>query len=137
LFKKIQDIKDEAKKGKLEIPKDWIKGEIKSLTGKIEILKADTAYIDSAKIKEFTKKIENLNKGDMDKKDYLEYQIKKFKSEDEAGPIVLIKCYKNVTYKNFVDIIDEMAITNVRTYAVVDLLPAEQQLLDEFINKNK
>ncbi|MEI7898471.1 MAG: biopolymer transporter ExbD [bacterium] len=55
--------------------------------------------------------------------------IKKMKKEDQKGPIVLIKADDKAKYKDIVDIIDEMAICNVASYAVVDLTPTEVGML--------
>ena len=55
--------------------------------------------------------------------------IKKMKKDDKKGPIVLIKADEKAKYKDIVDIIDEMAICNVASYAVVDLTPTEVDLL--------
>ena len=56
-------------------------------------------------------------------------QIKKLKKEDKLGPIVLIKADEKAKYKDMVDIIDEMAICNIASYAVVDPTPTELELL--------
>jgi biopolymer transport protein ExbD len=55
--------------------------------------------------------------------------IKRMKKEDQKGPIVLIKADEKAKYKDIVDIIDEMAICNVASYAVVDLTPVEVDML--------
>ena len=55
--------------------------------------------------------------------------IKKMKKEDQKGPIVLIKADEKAKYKDIVDIIDEMAICNIASYAVVDLTPTEIEML--------
>lgn len=48
------------------------------------------------------------------------------------GLIVIIKPTKKATYRNLVDILDEMAICDVPTYAIVnDITPEEQKLVDE------
>jgi biopolymer transport protein ExbD len=48
------------------------------------------------------------------------------------GLIVIIKPSKKSTYRNLVDILDEMAICDVPTYAIVnDITPEEQKLVDE------
>jgi biopolymer transport protein ExbD len=48
------------------------------------------------------------------------------------GIIVIIKPGKKSNYKNLVDILDEMAITGVATYAIVnDFLPKETELLEK------
>ena len=52
--------------------------------------------------------------------------------DKEKGLIVIIKPTKKATYRNLVDILDEMAICKVPTYAIVnDIPPAEQKLVDE------
>ncbi|ESU29548.1 outer membrane transport energization protein ExbD [Flavobacterium limnosediminis JC2902] len=43
--------------------------------------------------------------------------------------IVLIKASKKSTYRNLVDILDEMAIANVKIYAIVDITPEENAML--------
>jgi biopolymer transport protein ExbD len=55
--------------------------------------------------------------------------IKKLKKDDKHGPIVLIKADEKAKYKDIVDIIDEMAICNIASYAVVDLTPTEIDML--------
>jgi biopolymer transport protein ExbD len=55
--------------------------------------------------------------------------IKKMKKEDQKGPIVLIKADDKAKYKDMVDIIDEMAICNIASYAVVDMTPTETGML--------
>ncbi|HZY25826.1 MAG TPA: biopolymer transporter ExbD, partial [Bacteroidales bacterium] len=47
--------------------------------------------------------------------------ISKLKSDDDTGPIVLIKAYKKATYGNFVDILDEMNICGIARYTFVDI----------------
>lgn len=48
------------------------------------------------------------------------------------GLIVIIKPSKKSTYRNLVDILDEMAICKVPTYAIVnDITPEEMKLVDE------
>jgi biopolymer transport protein ExbD len=49
--------------------------------------------------------------------------------EGKDGRIVLIKMSKKAGYKKMVDILDEMAIAKVPTYALVDITPEEMQLL--------
>jgi len=56
-------------------------------------------------------------------------QIKKMKKDDQKGPIVLIKADEKAKYKDVVDIIDEMAICNIASYAIVDITPVELGML--------
>lgn len=56
----------------------------------------------------------------------LEYTGKK-----DKGMIVIIKPSKKSNYRNLVDILDEMAIVDVPTYAIVnEFTPEEQKLLE-------
>ena len=56
--------------------------------------------------------------------------IKIYKNKDKKGPIVMIKADKKAKYKNIVNVIDEMAICNVRTYAIVDPNVYEVKMLE-------
>lgn len=58
-----------------------------------------------------------------------ESEIKKMKRDDKKGPIVLIKADEKAKYKDIVSIIDEMAICNIASYAVVDIGPLELQMI--------
>ena len=58
-----------------------------------------------------------------------ENEIKRMKKDDKEGPIVLIKADKTAKYKDIVSIIDEMAICNISSYAVIDILPLELEML--------
>lgn len=59
-------------------------------------------------------------------------QIPEITGDKEKGMIVIIKPTKKSTYRNLVDILDEMAICSVPTYAIVnDISPEEQKLVDE------
>ena len=51
--------------------------------------------------------------------------------DPKKGLIVLIKASDKANYKNLVDILDEMAITKPQTYAIVDIMDAEIELLKE------
>lgn len=44
--------------------------------------------------------------------------------------VVVIKPNKEATYKNTVDILDEMTINNVQRFAIVDITPSEEQAID-------
>jgi biopolymer transport protein ExbD len=55
-----------------------------------------------------------------------------YTGDKAKGIIVIIKPGKKSKYKNLVDILDEMAITGVETYAIVnDFLPKETELLEK------
>ncbi|HEX8268351.1 MAG TPA: biopolymer transporter ExbD [Flavobacterium sp.] len=59
------------------------------------------------------------------KKAVLEYT-----GDPKKGIIVIIKPSKKSNYRNLVDILDEMAITGVQTYAIVDITPEEAKAID-------
>lgn len=61
------------------------------------------------------------------KKEVLAYSSAKVKPE--RGLIVLIKPDKSSSYGNLVDILDEMAISEVQTYAITDIEKNESELL--------
>jgi biopolymer transport protein ExbD len=60
----------------------------------------------------------------------LNNQIKALKKSDKTAPIILIKADDKAKYKNMVDIIDEMAITTIASYAVVDIAPTELKMIE-------
>lgn len=55
--------------------------------------------------------------------------IKDLKKADKGGPIILIKADEFAKYRNIVDIVDEMAITTIASYAIVDISPIELEML--------
>ena len=59
----------------------------------------------------------------------LDNEIKRMKRDDKKGPIVLIKADEKAKYKDIVNIIDEMAICNIASYAIVDLNSVEKDML--------
>ena len=59
----------------------------------------------------------------------LDNEIKRMKRDDKKGPIVLIKADEKAKYKDIVNIIDEMAICNIASYAIVDINSVEKDML--------
>lgn len=55
-------------------------------------------------------------------------QVADVKSDTEA-PVVVIKATEDATYKNMVDILDEMNICNIGKYAIVDLTGYDRELI--------
>jgi biopolymer transport protein ExbD len=49
---------------------------------------------------------------------------------DKEKTIVLIKMAEGAKYKNMVDILDEMDITGTKVYAIQDIVPIEQETID-------
>lgn len=62
--------------------------------------------------------------------DSVQSAISALKSEDDTGPIVLIKAYKKANYGNFVDILDEMNICGIARYTVMDIAWYETQMVE-------
>jgi biopolymer transport protein ExbD len=79
------------------------------------------------KIDDFEKKVIS---GEIEiKQDSLASAIKQLKTDDDTGPIVLIKAYKTSKYKNFVDIIDEMSIVGIARYTFTDISWLEEGMV--------
>ncbi|WP_296151337.1 biopolymer transporter ExbD [uncultured Flavobacterium sp.] len=49
---------------------------------------------------------------------------------EKSGITIILKPSEKSNYKNFVDILDEMAITGVKKYATVDITPADIKFLE-------
>jgi biopolymer transport protein ExbD len=64
--------------------------------------------------------------------DSVESLTRQYFKEDQAGPIILIKSADSVKYKNVVDMIDEMVITNVARYSLVDINLVEKMMVRDY-----
>ncbi|MFH0843118.1 MAG: biopolymer transporter ExbD [Bacteroidota bacterium] len=62
--------------------------------------------------------------------DSTESAIRKLKTDDDTGPIVLIKAYKEANYGNFVDILDEMNICGIARCPFVDIAWYEEKMVE-------
>lgn len=87
------------------------------------------------------KKIDDFNKqvlrGEIEiKQDSVASVIKKIKTDDDTGPIVLIKFYKTSRYKNLVDIIDEMSIVGIARYIFTDISWVEEKMVETAMAAN-
>ena len=59
-----------------------------------------------------------------------EKEVIEYTGNKDKGLIVIIKPSKKSTYRNLIDVLDEMAITKVPTYAIVnDYTPEESKLI--------
>jgi biopolymer transport protein ExbD len=56
--------------------------------------------------------------------------ISQLKTDDDTGPIVLLKAYKKANYGNFVDILDEMNICGIARYTIMDIAWYEEQMVE-------
>jgi len=71
------------------------------------------------------------------KQDSVQRAISKLKSDDDTGPIVLVKAYSEATYGNFVDILDEMNICGIARYTFIDIVWYEEEMVREAIAKSQ
>jgi biopolymer transport protein ExbD len=62
-------------------------------------------------------------------KDIRDVILNKKKSTNPNDFVVVIKASPEATYKNTVDILDEMTINDVKRYALVDIFDVENQLI--------
>jgi hypothetical protein len=61
----------------------------------------------------------------------------KFGTAKDPDPlIVILKITDMASYKNAVDILDEMAITNQKKYALVDATPDELGMIEDYRKSN-
>jgi len=65
--------------------------------------------------------------------DSVDARILNMGREDKAGPIVLFKASDEAKYRNFVDIMDEMAITNVVRFTLVDINLVEKMMVRNYL----
>ncbi len=64
-------------------------------------------------------------------RDSINAALRKLKSDDDTGPIVLIKAYKKANYGNFVDILDEMSIIGIARYTFMDINWVEERMIED------
>ena len=62
--------------------------------------------------------------------DSVQRSISRLKTDDDTGPIVLIKAYKKATYGNFVDILDEMSICGIARYTFVPIAWYDERMVE-------
>lgn len=78
--------------------------------------------------KDFIYGKEGIRKELLDRKE----KVLQYTNDPKKGMIVIIKPSKKSNYRNLVDILDEMAIVDVPTYAIVnEFTPEETKLLEE------
>ena len=63
-------------------------------------------------------------------RDSLASAISQLKRDDDTGPIVLIKAYKDANYGNFVDIMDEMNICGLARYTFMKISWYEEKMVE-------
>lgn len=82
-------------------------------------------------IKEIKELKDKVKKGELAMPDdTLAVRIKEIKKKHtKKSPTILIKAVEKAKYRNLVDIIDEMSICNIASYAVVDPSPEDMEIL--------
>lgn len=76
-------------------------------------------------------KVEDLKKEKAEKQ-MTDEEFEKKKIElmgDKKAPIVIIKATDEASYRNLIDVLDEMAICNIGRYAIVDITDYDLQLI--------
>jgi biopolymer transport protein ExbD len=63
--------------------------------------------------------------------DSVQKNVSKLKTDDDTGPIVLIKAYKKANYGNFVDILDEMNICGIARYNFVPIPWYDERMVEK------
>jgi len=81
------------------------------------------------------KKIDDFNKEFISgrisiSQDSLQKAVGALKRDDDTGPIVLVKAYKEANYGNFVDILDEMNITGIARYTFMKIAWYEERMVE-------
>lgn len=64
--------------------------------------------------------------------DIFQERLKVLKDADGLGQVVIIKPTPGSTYENLVDVLDEMQICSIGTYAIVELSEGDLFLIDNF-----
>jgi biopolymer transport protein ExbD len=62
--------------------------------------------------------------------DSVQKAISRLKTDDDTGPIVLIKAYKKSTYGDFVNILDEMNICGIARYTFVPIAWYDERMVE-------
>jgi biopolymer transport protein ExbD len=88
-------------------------------------LKADGSNFSSTTYKEVREVIQNKKKNVMQMGRSLGYH----QDSLDKDLVVVIKPNENATYKNTVDVLDEMTINNIKRFAIVDITQAERDAI--------
>lgn len=65
-------------------------------------------------------------------RDSVQKHIKDLKKADKVGPIVLVKATEKVKYGNIVNMVDELTITNISRYSIVDINAVEEKMIEDY-----
>ncbi|HLP73864.1 MAG TPA: biopolymer transporter ExbD [Bacteroidales bacterium] len=81
------------------------------------------------KIDEYKAEVKKGTYGNLDQ-DSVTKAVAQMKKDDDTGPIVLIKAYKEAKYGDFVDILDEMNICGIARYTFVPIAWYEEKMVE-------
>jgi biopolymer transport protein ExbD len=65
-------------------------------------------------------------------RDTVEAYIKQLKRTDRTSPIVLVKATEGATYGDMVNIVDELTITEVPVYSIVDINRLDKNMIADY-----
>jgi biopolymer transport protein ExbD len=68
---------------------------------------------------------------DKEVRDRTGYKDPNDKEYSKNGAIIIIKPLKNSTYKNLVDVLDEMKVTNIKSFALAEPAPVDLEILEK------
>jgi biopolymer transport protein ExbD len=83
--------------------------------------------------------MQRLKQEKLDKKitqEQFEEQAAELK-KDKSAPVVMIKSTDEASYKNLIDVLDEMQICSIARYAIVDITDGDQYLLLNYKSAGK
>ncbi len=62
-------------------------------------------------------------------------KVAELRKTEKTSPIVLIKATDEASYKNLIDVLDEMHICNISKYAIVDITDGDKFLMENLLSK--
>jgi biopolymer transport protein ExbD len=114
---------------KLNLPKDTDKPEEQNKTAESGVLTLLLGKDNNVFYYEGTLKNDASNFKSSNFKDIRDVIIRKKQSTPEKNLMLIIKPSNECTYKNVVDMIDEMSINVIKRYALVDIADVEDKLV--------
>ncbi|MFT3933107.1 MAG: biopolymer transporter ExbD [Chitinophagaceae bacterium] len=114
---------------KLNLPKDTDKPEEQNKVKESGVLTLMLGKNDQVYYYEGTLATDASNFKSSNFKEIRSVILNKKKSTDPKDFVVVIKPDKDCTYKNFIDMLDEMLINDVKRYATVEISDVEYQLI--------
>ena len=88
--------------------------------------------------KEVVTKMNQLKQDKADNKlteEQYDEKVAELRKTERTSPIVLIKATDEASYKNLIDVLDEMHICNISKYAIVDITDGDKFLMENLLSK--